>query len=214
MLKAVESLPRLTSQSASANRRARHAREAARLWRSLLLLADGTPGVVALGADPFIEKLLPLFGLVSSGVANMRVHVDGRIVTVLAVPKRIWKDPNTKPTLHSLKGAARKLGVRVLLVPSDVVRREPRLANARLLARCRQDHVDPADRRRVLNTVRQRPGLHLHLCADVVQHGDPIGVIFRLAVDGDVRIPLSEHICPFTPVFPPRGTGEGIKRPI
>lgn len=186
---------------AHAHRRIRHEQEEFHLWQALQTLLEAAPVATPVGRDPLLERLQPPLGLSFAGLANMRVRVGSRIITVVAVPKRTWFNPRLRPKLHALKAAARKLGVRIVLVPSRAVRREPRISNARLIAGCKDHAVLISDRVAILHQISKQPGVHLQECADLVKHGDPVAAILALVADGSIQVAMDEHISPVSALY-------------
>lgn len=172
---------------------------AARLDAALTVL----PRVAGFGIDPAVEALERPLGLADAGLVVRRVRLDdGRTVTAVTVPSTTWTRPGGHKDLLALKRAAGTLGRRVVLVPDAALEREPRAANAMLIAGCAGSPVSPSDRLGLMGALLEAGGsMPLADAADIMlRSDDPVAAILSLVAARVVGLDLREPIGPVSTV--------------
>lgn len=162
-----------------------------------------SPDVLSHGTDPRIQAAASALGLVALGVVARRASLSGRGVTVVAVPAHVWADPRHRADALRLKPLGRELGRRVVLVQEGPLLRQPRLGNARLVARCADAELGPDDRFAVIGSLIDEPGTSLGDLAGLLQGSavDPVGAVLSLVAQGLVEVDKRRPIGPATPAW-------------
>ncbi len=181
-------------------RRQRRQTEAQNLLRDLEAVLGLYPRIQLLGPDPMVETILRYLRLSEAGLATVAGQVGSKHVTFVAVPSSAWRSQVQRATLQLLRQQAKMSARRVLFVPHAVLRQQPRLANARLIASCSHVSVAPRDRIAVMSHLARDPGSTLEDCALIVRHNDPVESILGMVARGILTIRTDEHIGPFSRV--------------
>lgn len=172
----------------------------ARLDAALIAL----PVVIGVGADPGVEALVRPLGLAEAGLVIRRVRIlDGRSVTVTAVPAITWVRPDGRDRVLALKRAARTAGRRVVLVPEGTLDRDPRMADALLIAGCAGARVAPGDRLALTIALMQAGGsMPLADAAELmVRSHDPVAAVLALVAGRVVGLDLRGPVGPDSQVL-------------
>lgn len=151
------------------------------------------PVVAAFGPDPAAEGIERLFGLGDTGLVIRRVRlVDGRCVTVAAVPSRVRSD------VLAFKRAVEACGRRVILVPEGALDREPLGTNSLLIAGCAGARVSPSDRLALVTALLEAGGsLSLADAAEImVRSDDPVAAVLALVPARVVLLDLAVPVGP------------------
>ncbi|MFC7053088.1 hypothetical protein ACFQI3_10355 [Hansschlegelia quercus] len=154
------------------------------------------------GPDPLVETLLRAAGVRPNSTVVTRARHEGLRFTVVVATTGVWRDQMAR--LLSMRRAARKLNIRVLLVPAGRLRRPLFRENCRLVSRCRDIEITASDRAAVLDRVALDPHATLGDCAAcVVASNDPVGAVLSLAASGAIAIDFNCHINGFSRVSSP-----------
>lgn len=165
------------------------------------------PAVRAVSPDPVAEALSNGLGGAARELAIRRVRLVGAgPVSVAAVPSAAWHDPGAKVSALSLRRAAAHLGRRVVLVTEAWLDREPRLANALLVASCASAPVAPRDRLSLMSALLDAGGeLPLADAAEVMTSADdPVAAVLALGAHRVLALGMDEPVGPATRVSPRR----------
>lgn len=153
------------------------------------------PTLVGLGDDPVVMQLAVAAGFSPLDLVVMRVLSNGRHVTAIAVPTRVWRDADHRACLLSLKGEARGLLIRCILVPQRWVRAEVRGGVARVIAQARQTVYSPQQLRAVLEHLGVTKVSTLSATANVLpDHRDPYGAVLAMVIQGYVQVDRSNAL--------------------
>ena len=163
-------------------------------------VATAMPGIRVLGPDPLVEQLQGLCQLRQEDLVVLRIKANDHPVTLIGVPTRAWHRPAVKRNLSLLKRAATREGHRVVLVPQSYIRRQPRLANSQLIAKCASLSVSATDRSAIVRFLTEMPVSDLDDAASVVGGPDPVGCVLKLVTEGLLEIDLEHPITPYSRV--------------
>lgn len=155
------------------------------------------PDVRSFSPDPQSERLAQSLDLAQAGLIFRSVRlINGRGVSVVAVPSVCWRDQTVHARVLELKWLAKTRGRRLVLVPESVVRAEPRLTNALLVSACDGVHVTPRERLMLLSHLAEVGGsAPLEICAEALAGSvDPAGAVLRLVAERVLTIALDRPI--------------------
>lgn len=178
-------------------RSARLAQEHSKLLQSLFNFVSTHPGLAPLGPDPVVEQLVRAKGFAKFDISTLRVSIKGRVLTAIAVPTRVWRDPESRRSLHAVKAEALASGTRCILVPQRWLRAGLRAQVARTLAlshhvKVRREHI-----KAVKSLVGAYRMMTLSECASRIQgEDDPVGVVLALCARGQLYIDRTHPIGP------------------
>lgn len=160
-----------------------------------------SPLVVSAGPDPACEELWRA-ALQDEGVAAIRVKLASRSVTLVAVPSDLWMDGARRARVLALKHAAARSGRRVIVVPEGVLRREPRLGNAVLMAQAARAIIGAEDRIAVMAALAEEPGMVLGDLIQLVRHEpDRVAAVLSLARSGVADVDRRKPIGPLSAIW-------------
>jgi hypothetical protein len=155
------------------------------------------PAVRSFSPDPQSERLAQSLDLAQAGLVFRSVRlINGRGVSVAAVPSVCWRDSTVHARVLELKWMAKTRGRRLVLVPESVVRAEPRLTNALLVSACDSVRVTPRERLMLLSHLAEFGGsASLEICAEALAGSvDPAGAVLRLVSERVLTIALDRPI--------------------
>jgi hypothetical protein len=147
--------------------------------------------------DPQCEKFAHTLGLAQVGLVPRSVRlINGRSVSLVAVPSACWRDPDLHARVLDLKWTRELSGQRLVLVPESVIRAEPRLTNALLISACDGVRVTPRERLILLSQLAEVGGsASLEVCAEALAGSvDPAGAVLRLVAERVLTIALDRPI--------------------
>ena len=116
---------------------------------------------------------------------------------MIVAPRRIWHRAETYRQLLLLKHLARRISSRVILVPDEQLKKQPRLDNATAVVAAADTNITMSQRLRVETFVLSEGGsATLGACAQVLpEHEDPIGALMALVHAGrlylDLNLPIT-----------------------
>jgi len=160
------------------------------------------PDLASLGDDPLINQLLASNGFSAIDAVVCRVAFDGRIVTAIVVPTRVWRDQEARARLFEIKGQAAAIRTAVILVPQRWIRADIRNSVARLIAQSRNTRVQQKQLRDILAFLRKERITTITEAASVISdHRDPFGALLALAAQGLIDIDRSRKLAADSFVF-------------
>ena len=174
----------------------RLAEEHSKLCRNVDNYLSAHPDLVPLGPDPLVQQLVAAKGLTPRDAVVARTLVGNRLVTVICVPTRIWRDEYGKAALLEVKSEAATSGrSRCILVPQRWIKAPIRSSVARAIARNRRVQYSNRQLAAVLEHVRNRKITTLADAANhVPDHDDPVGMVLLLCGQGLLAIDRSAPI--------------------
>jgi hypothetical protein len=186
-------------------RATRYKRESERRRANTMLLLAADSRVRYRGVDHAVVALAENAGFERFDLTIVRVALQRRTMSLIIAPRRLWHTPEGKSQLLLLKREARSLSIRCILVSEGALKKEPRLANARLIAGTSNTQLTHSQRFRVemyvLSTISP---VSLSECAGILpDHDDPVSAVLSLVRAGVLFIPLDTVIGPETLVFAP-----------
>ena len=153
------------------------------------------PGIIVLGEDPLVDHLAAGAGFGSTDLAMLRISVDGRSVTAICVPTRLWRDPEAKARLLQIKSDARDARTRCILVPQRWLKASVRGSIARSIARARGVSFTREHRDQVLAHLKSaRISTILDAARAVSHHEDPGSVVLAMCAQGLVKVDRSSPL--------------------
>lgn len=153
------------------------------------------PDLASLGDDPVLSQMLASNGFGAHDAVVGRVAFDGKVVTAIVVPTRIWRDSDARARLRDIKTQAASMRTAVILVPQRWIRAEVRNSVARLIAQSRNTRVEQKQLRAILTFLRQERITTLSEAASVIRdHHDPFGALLGLAAKGLIDIDRSRKL--------------------
>ncbi|MBJ3786402.1 hypothetical protein [Devosia sediminis] len=157
------------------------------------------PKLMGLGDDPVVQHLLASAGFSPVDAYVIRLAAEGRMITAICVPTRIWRHEDCRLELHEVKKEARALRTNCILVPQRWLRAETRSAVARVVAQARNTRFTRAQMDAVLEHLRKtRISTIAETAHALVDHSDPIGVVLAMAGQGMVDLDRSTPLHPGT----------------
>jgi hypothetical protein len=156
-----------------------------------------TPGVRSVSDDPQCETFARTLDLAQVGLVLRSVRlINGRTVSLVAVPSACWRDPVLHARVFDLKWTRELSGRRIVLVPESVIRAEPRLTNSLLVSACDGVRVTPRERLILLSHLAEVGGsATLEVCAEWLAGSvDPAGAVLRLVAERVLTIALDRPI--------------------
>lgn len=171
-----------------------------RLRRCLEALIRANRSVLMLGRNDEIEDLARGLGIADPDYVCFDLRVKRQRASVICVPSRLWVRPAAMSAFFELKAAGAALGHRIVLVPEQFVRRQPRLDNARMVASTLDVEIDPTDRMNILEFLLEHGGGTLSDVAGLVRHPDPVAAVLHLVTVGALDIDLNAPILPASEV--------------
>jgi hypothetical protein len=148
-----------------------------------------------MGEDPVVQHLVASAGFGAFDIHVQRVGCDGPIVTVLCVPTRIWRDPESRRLLLEVKVQARALRTCCILVPQRWLRAPVRSSVARVLAGTRHTTYTRRQMTDALSHIDElRITSIIEAASAIKDHDDPVGAILSMVCRGIVDIDRSKPI--------------------
>ncbi len=185
-------------------RAARVAHEHKLLTRSLTNYVCSRHDLISLGPDPVAQQIMTSKGFARFDFTALHVAVRGWLVTVVAVPTRIWRDADARRALMEAKTEAKDARTRFILIPQRWLRGNVRGHVAMTLAMARDVQYDPTQVEELLVHVTDTRMATLKECADLVRdHPDPFGVVLAICCAGRLRIERRRSIGPTSIVSVP-----------
>lgn len=135
-------------------------------------------------------------GFSSHDLVCVRLWVKGAGFTAILVPLRFWYKPLWFNRAVEFRDYLRRAGHRCLIAPTSVVMKQPRLANARLIASCTGHTVKITDQVTVLDRLVEMGGMSLQDASHFVKARDPAGAILSMVSRRQVAIDISKPIGP------------------
>ncbi|MBU1336906.1 MAG: hypothetical protein KJ944_10010 [Alphaproteobacteria bacterium] len=158
------------------------------------------PSVKRLSDDGAIEEMAHDLMIGADDFAAINVAVSGREVTLVCVCSPAWRVPG-RHAFFELKAVAAASGRTVVLVPERFIRREPRLANAMLIAGAQGAEIGLTDRMKILAHLVENGGSAPLLDLAVMVRGEePVDAVMALVIEGGLYIDLDRPILPSTEV--------------
>ena len=183
-------------------RERRHKREFAAAASMIQAILSADHRLNYAGADPAAECLAARYGFARHDLNIVRLSAYTRPFTAIIAPPRIWYSANGKRSLLELKYELRSLGHVAVLVPGRLLRRQPRLGNAELIAKSPSVPMTASDRMKIEIHVMTEGPSTLEDCAKLLeQHPDPFGVVLSLVRSHRLRVDLARPLSPLTPVW-------------
>lgn len=180
------------------HRRVRHIKRNVRLHKQIRDLVDAHPTSSYVGGNAAIENMAVHLGFEPHDLAIADIRLNGKVITVICVPHRIWNRPYSMGRAIDLRFQARFVGHSAILVPQAFVDREPRLENSRLLAGTAKVKVDATSRMVILGHLIESGPCCLAELAALVPHTDPFGAVLHLVTTGAVSIQMDRSISPYS----------------
>lgn len=188
-------------------RRTRHIKRNVKLHQQLRDLIAANPECRYIGGNAAVEYIAARLGFEPHDLAIVDVKVGRRIVTLIAVPHRIWDRAFPSAKAIDLRFQAREAGYAAVLVPQAVVEREPRLSNSQLLARTTGIKVDATARMIVLAHLIENGACCLTELAGLLDHPDPFGAILHLVTTGAIALDIERCVTPYSMIDIAKPTG-------
>lgn len=161
-------------KSESTSRVMRH-RDTRRKLSSILFEALARTGEVAvIGSDPLVAHFAIALGLDPASLATCQAMLDGRPITLIGVPSRIWFRADAMKLLHLLKASMEKCGRPCALLPQ------------RAIATLERGEAGEHHARTLIELIRDPIGMGVEQAWCSRQGGDPIGCrAMQLLTGGD-----------------------------
>jgi hypothetical protein len=156
--------------------------------------------VLMLGRSGELEDLARELGIADHDYVCLDLRIGRQCASVVCIPSRLWVRPSAMALFFELKAAAVPLGYRVVLVPEQFVRRQPRLDNAKMVSATIDVEINPTDRMSILEYMLEHGGGTLAEVAGLVRHPDPVAAVLHLVTVGALDIDLNSPILPATEV--------------
>lgn len=188
------------SMSSRDHRRLRHIKRNIRLHHQIRDLANAHPQSSYVGGNAPVETMAAHLGFEPHDLAIADIRLNGKIVTIICVPHRIWNGSYSMGRVLDLRFQARFAGHAAILVPQAIVDREPRLGNSRLLAGTAKVKVDATSRMMVLGHLIENGPCCLAELAALLPHADPFGAVLHLVTAGAIGIQMDRCISPYSMV--------------
>ena len=129
------------------------------LFESLAPLA----GVAVVGSDPLVTHFALSKGLEPASLAACQAMLDGKPVTLVGVPSRLWYRPQSMERLLGLKAAMEACGRSCILLPQ------------RAIAMLERGDAREQRARTLIELIRDPVGMGVDRACCTGQAGDPIG---------------------------------------
>lgn len=200
--------PRRECGPSPRERERRHKREFATAHTMILAILNADHRLTYAGIDPPAQSLAARYGFAPHDLNIVRLSAYTRPLTAIIAPPRVWYSASLKRALLALKTELRSRGRPVVLVPARLLRREPRLGNAELIAQTPSVPMTASDRMTIEMHVMTEGPSTLEDCAKLLeQHPDPFGVVLSLVRSHRLHVDLNRPLSPITPVWAcePRG---------
>jgi hypothetical protein len=153
------------------------------------------PALVMLGEDPLVDHLIASSGFGPTDLACLRIAGSGRMVTVICVPTRHWRNPEVKARLLEIKREARENRTSCILVPQRWLKADLRSSIARTIARARNVRYSRKHMELVIHHLRAaRISTIAEAAGALTEHDDPIGVVLAMAAQGMVHLDRSSAL--------------------
>lgn len=158
------------------------------------------PSVKRLLDDGAVEEMADDLMIGADDFAAINVAVSGREVTLVCICNAAWHG-TSRHAFFELKAVAAASGRTVVLVPERFIRREPRLANAMMIAGAAGAEIGLTDRMKILSHLIDHGGSAPLIDLAVMVRGDePVSAVMALVVEGGLFIDLDRPILPCTEV--------------
>lgn len=179
-------------------RRTRHIKRNVKLHQQLRDLVAANAECRYIGGNAAVEHIAARLGFEPHDLAIVDVKIGRRIITLIAVPHRIWDRAFPSAKAIDLRSQSREAGHAAILVPQAVVEREPRLSNSQLVARTASIKVDATARMIVLAHLIENGACCLSELAGLLDHPDPFGAILHLVTAGAIALDVDRCITPYS----------------
>jgi hypothetical protein len=187
---------------ASEWRERRRCWEAERLQADLRAVAAIHPRLRLSPTAPQISTLLQHFALQQIGLAIVTADVGTRSIVIVGVSRGAWYSPFLRPKLFALKREARRSGLMLILVPQGIIRRQPRLSTARLIATYHNFKVLEETRAAIIGHVKVSPTASLWSCSELVHNRRyAVGSVLALVATGVLRVSLTQPLSASSPIW-------------
>jgi hypothetical protein len=178
-------------------RQARLAHEHKALTTSVLNIVSSRSELGALGPDPLVRQILLSKGFTRYDFVALLILCASRLLTVIAVPTRVWRDPEARRAILQAKTEAKEVRSRCILVPQRCIRNNVRAKVARTLALSSGVKFEAAQAAPVLAYLVSHRIATLRECSKLVpDHPDPYGVVLSLCGRGKILIDRRSPIGP------------------
>ncbi|MFD2649143.1 hypothetical protein ACFSX5_15240 [Devosia albogilva] len=158
------------------------------------------PSVKRLLDDGAVEDMADDLMIGADDFTTFNVAVSGREVTLVCICHAAWRSEE-RHAFFELKAVAATSGRTVVLVPEGFIRREPRLANATMIAGAAGAEIGLTDRMKILTHLIDNGGSAPLLdLAGMVRGEEPVSAVMALVVEGGLYIDLDSPILPGTEV--------------
>jgi hypothetical protein len=185
-------------------RERRHKREFAAAEAMILAIVGADHRLSYAGADPAAQSLAAEFGFAPHDLNVVRLSVLTRPILAIIAPPRLWYSAEKKVSLLALKRELRSRGRVVVVVSGRLLRRQPLLDNAELIAKAPSIAMTASDRMKIEMHLMTEGISTLEDCARIVeQHPDPFGVVLSLVRSHRLHIDLRAPLSPHTTVWAP-----------
>lgn len=150
------------------------------------------PKIVILGEDPLVDHFLASAGFGPVDVGVLRLHAQGRMVTALCVPTRLWRNPEAKSRLIEIKAIARKARTSCILVPQRWLKADIRSSVSRLIAQSSRTKYTRTQFKAIMDHLHEvRISTLLETAGTIEGHDDPVAVVLAMAAHGYVELDRS-----------------------
>lgn len=170
-------------------RERRHRREHNQLRERVTALLNIVRRTHVVGTSHHMPALLPIYDFRPFDLLTLEV-VHGHLRFELIVgPSRIWYKPAERTKLFQLKFRAVSDGLRCVVVPAGLFKRQPRLDNSLTIARTLGIGMTMSQRMRVELHLMETGHAELQECAELLgEHSDPFGAVLGLVASGHLEL--------------------------
>jgi hypothetical protein len=168
-----------------------------RLHRRLRQLVVAHPHSKYIGGNSEVEDIARDVGFVPSDLAIADIRIGNTTITLACAPSRIWAGAFSKELLMEFKRRCGAAGHRVVLVPQTFVDREPRAANAEMVANAAKITASSTVRMAIYGYLIENGPSSLAELAAQLDHPAPFDCVLGLVTVGvlsiDMKRPISPH---------------------
>jgi hypothetical protein len=153
------------------------------------------PKLTALGNDPLVNQLMRAAGFGATEFVVEHVAVRGRPVTVIVLPRHLWRDPDCRRALLEVKAAAAAMRSRCVLVPHSSIVGNKRARAATTIQQGRRARYSEQQLDAVLTHVRMARIATIADCAAILPtHVDPFSAILAMIARGYLDVDRDQPI--------------------
>ncbi|NGP16535.1 hypothetical protein [Devosia aurantiaca] len=145
--------------------------------------------MMLLGDDPLVDHLLTSNGFDTTDAAVVRIGLAGRSITAIAIPTRLWRDPEAKARFFEVKQQAGLDRTCVLLVPQRWLKASVRGSVARSIAFASRTRITRKQHAEVLDHLgKNKVSTIVETASAITGHSDPLSVVLAMSATGHVHI--------------------------